>query len=382
MNRKAYAPLEESRQFVISQAKYLSAPRFHNNFRAIKIKNLAYNLRQQDSEIDNSKADIAALFPDAKAQDEAEQELEAKILMIVKDLHESLEQLGYRYEEKEWTMVYAASDLSQSFVEREKRKHTVEIEVFNNKMSERIESLSQKRLHEYIEEYGYSFQEGNWIAEVVTEDWKNTILERQKFRCAGERCNRQGLSLKQGFPPPTSLWHFKQVNRNKNKGFGFHSRKQSLDYKNVAGYCEDCFDGEKTRVGTIRFQQSDFDRYHSLKDSTTTDFSSFVRKAVRRELYGLGEERFYEEYANFFIDILRMYNTKENNEDFTDKINDFFKFYTPPCYEEEMESNLNHPNSRTADFLKMVHQEHIDYLRSTKQAGYGRYEDNFEEFKE
>ena len=382
MNRKTYASLEESRQFVISQARYLSTPRFHNNYRAIKIQNLAHNLRQQDSEIGRLKADIAALFPDAKAQDDAKQELEAKILMRVKDLHESLEQLGYRYEEKEWTMVYAASDLSQSFVEREKRKHTVEIEVFNNKMSERMESLSQQRLHEYIEEYGYSFQEGNWIAEVVTEDWKNMILDRQEFRCAGERCNRQGLSLKQGFPPPTSNWHFKQVNTNKNKGYGFHSRKQRLDYKNVAGYCEDCIEGEKTRVGTIRFQQSDFDRYHSLKDSTTTDFSSFVRKAVRISLYELGEERFYEEYANFFIDILRMYNTRENNEDFTDKINDFFKFYTPPCEEEEIDARLNHPNSRTADFLKRAHKDHIDYLRSTKQAGYGRYEDNFEEFKE
>ena len=101
MNRKIYASLEESRQFVISQARYLSTPRFHNNYRAIKIQNLAHNLRQQDSEIGRLKADIAALFPDAKAQDDAKQELEAKILMRVKDLHESLEQLGYRYEEKE-----------------------------------------------------------------------------------------------------------------------------------------------------------------------------------------------------------------------------------------------------------------------------------------
>jgi len=382
MNRKTYAPLEESRQFVISQARYLSTPRFRNNHRAIKIKNLAHNLRQQDSEIGRLKADIAALFPDAKAQDEAKQELEAKILMRVKDLHESLEQLGYKYEEKEWTMVYATSDLSRSFVEREKRKHTVEIEVFNNKMSERMESLSQQRLHEYIEEYGYSFQEGKWIAEVLIEDWKKEILNRQKFRCAGKRCNRQGLSLIEGFPPPTSKWHFKQVNANKNKGYGFHSKQQRLDYLNVAGYCEDCIEGEKTKLGTIRFQQSDFDRYHSLKDSTTTDFSSFVRKAVRRELYDMAEVRFYEEYANFFIDILRMYNTKENNEDFTDKINDFFKFYTPPYEFEEIDARSDYPNSRIADFLKGAHKEHIDYLRSTNEAGYGRYEDNFEEFKE
>ena len=118
MNRKAHASLEESRQFVFSQAVYLKKRRFHNSPRANKMRHLANNLRQQDLEIHQSKADIAALFPDAKAQDEAKQELEAKILMTTKYFHESLEKLGYKYEEKEWTMVYAASDLSQSFVKR------------------------------------------------------------------------------------------------------------------------------------------------------------------------------------------------------------------------------------------------------------------------
>ena len=394
MNRKAHASLEESRQFVFSQAVYLKKRRFHNSPRANKMRHLANNLRQQDLEIHQSKADIAALFPDAKAQDEAKQELEAKILMTTKYFHESLEKLGYKYEEKEWTMVYAASDLSQSFVKREKRKSSKEEEMknFNDKMSERMEDLSQERLHEYIEESGYSFKEGKWIEEEANDFWKNLVLTEQEQECFGKNCNRKGVNLRDGFlirldndgSPEFEPWCFRQI-KPKKEGYGFHSYPNVVDYKNMAGFCPSCNEGEKSRVRPVRIKNADYDRYLKYAKPRTYTFTSLVIEAMNEKLEDIKHENDYKEKSESFLHLLTMYNDKKNNEDFAEKIIHFFKFYTPPrpeVWKSDDEIDSEFSDESTREWFKDWRDQHFRNQVNKEQAGYGNYENNFEEFKE
>ena len=390
MNSEAHAPLGESQAFLASEAEYLKKRKFHGSPRAKKIQFLADQQLYENSEIDTSRAEIASLFPSVEAMAEAESELEVKISKITKDLHESLEQLGYKYEEKEWTMIYAPFESTLDYAVRVVGKthgnFTDEIQKHI-----KIEKFNQQELHEWVEQGGYSFKEQKWIQEEANDFWKKKVMKWQNFECAHPMCKRKAHTA-DGFPlyhdedgeANFSSWHFKQK-RSKKEGFGFHSTPQRADYLNMGGYCEDCFKGEQPITRTFKISTRLNDRYEKYaKSKPNTTFTSFITNAFHQKLIEYEEEYYYKEYADFFLTILAMYNDKENDDDFAEKIIHFLKFYNPPMrvIMTDDEINSESSNEDIANFLRSMRDAEIKTLINNKRAGYGNYENNFEEFKE
>lgn len=391
MNSETHAPLEESQAFLASEAEYLKKRKFFEAPRANKIKFLAEQQQPKNSEIDTLRVKIASLISDAKAHAEAKSELEVKISKITKDLHESLEELGYKYEEKEWTMVYAPFESSWHYaVVVIGRTHGN----FTDQISEYIEqeNFNQQQLHEWVEQCGHSFKEQKWIQEEASDFWKKEVMKRQDFECAGLNCKRISHNLQEGFflyldedaSPKFSPWKFKQK-KSKKGGHGFHSSKQIADYRNMEGYCEDCYKDEQLITRTFRISTRLNDRYEKFaKSKPNATFTSFITKAFHKELSNYEEEYYYKEHADFFLTILAMYNDKENDDDFAEKIIHFFKFYNPPMREIWTDDEINSysSNEDTANWLRKKRNEDIKTLINNKRAGYGNYENNFEEFTE
>jgi len=389
MNSETHAPLEESRAFLASEAEYLKKRKFFESPRAKKIQFLAEQQRYENSKIDTLRAGIASLFSDAKARAEAKSELEVKISKITKDLHESLEQLGYKYEEKEWTMVYAPFESSRNYAVRYGRKH----DNFTDQIPKFIEQehFNQQRLHEWVEQEGHSFKEQKWIQEEASDFWKKIVIKRQNFVCDGRRCEMKAHNQREGFllyldedgTPIFSPWYFKQK-KSKKEGFGFHTTKQHANYGNLAGYCEDCYKDEQLITKTFKIRAGLNNRYLKFAESNHISFTSFATKALNEKINNSETLYYYKEYADFFLTILAMYNDRENDDDFAEKIIHFFKFYNPPMGEIKADDEIDSKSSNddTAKFLKQIRDENIQALINNKRAGYGNYENNFEEFKE
>jgi len=388
-NSNGYVPYEESRTFLVSEARKMRKFSRHNT-RAEHIKQLVKQLEHHEEEIEILKANTAALYPDSHAQNEAEKKIEVKVSKIAKDLHESLEQLGYYNEEGKWLMLYAPLEESQTFVKTEVRKKGVS----SNDIVDHTADFDEEKIHEFLEKSGYSFTEGKWIQVGIHHGGHLEVMTRQKFQCYN--CNRPGVE--EGFPPPNqSDWKFDQIE----PGKGYHSYKQCMDYGNTAGYCKDCIqDRNASQTLTIRVKDADKKKYTKWMEEKkwekntrgTYNFNSFTKKALDSLIYGdyvFPHEEYqklneYEDYAHSFKKILNMYNEKKNDWDFAEKITHFFQFYIPLVGPIESDEDID---SRIADeglrkFVKGVRDEEMRKVIKDKGAGYRNYETYFDEYEE
>jgi|GEM_PF-6597641 hypothetical protein len=232
----------------------------------------------------------------------------------------------------------------------------------------------------------------------ISHGVEDEIMKRQNWKCC--KCSIP-------FAPPNALdRHLRQI-KTRTSGNGYHIHKQNEDYLNLGFYCDACFQGETVSVVKhVRIKQVKLKKYNEWMDGnpgftmtdrngkTKNNFSAFVKVALEN----LTDEEWFEaeraenwekletyrSQAESFLDILTMYNDREDELDFINKVVHFFQHYTPPVRvlntDEQIDASTNDLKLRT--FLKEVRNAEIRYISEQKEAGYLHYETNSELFKE
>ena len=238
-----------------------------------------------------------------------------------------------------------------------------------------------------------------WTTNIrISHGVADEIMKRQNWKCY--KCDVY-------FSPPNPVqFHLRQI-KTRTGGGGYHIHKQRVDYGNLGFYCDVCFQGETVSVVKhVRIKQVKLEKYNEWMDGnprftrtdrngkTKNNFSAFVKAALEN----LTDEEWFEaeraenwekletyrSQAESFLDILTMYNDREDELDFINKVVHFFQHYTPPVRvlntDEQIDASTNDLKLRT--FLKEVRNAEIRYISEQKEAGYLHYETNSELFKE
>jgi len=224
------------------------------------------------------------------------------------------------------------------------------------------------------------------------------IMKRQNSKCY--RCDVY-------FSPPNPVQFRLREIKPRAAGHGYHTHKQLNDYGNLGFYCVACDRDESVSVVKhVRIKQVDLEIYEKWMDGnprftrtdrngkTKNNFSAFVKVALEN----LTDEEWFEaeraenweklktyrSQAESFLDILTMYNDREDELDFINKVVHFFQHYTPPVRvldtDEQIDAHTEDPVLRT--YLKAYRNAEIKLISETKAAGYLHYETNSELFKE
>ena len=238
-----------------------------------------------------------------------------------------------------------------------------------------------------------------WTTNIrISHGVADEIMKRQNWKCY--KCDVY-------FSPPNPVqFHLRQI-KTRTGGGGYHIHKQRVDYGNLGFYCDVCFQGETVSVVKhVRIKQVKLEKYNEWMDGnprftrtdrngkTKNNFSAFVKVALEN----LTDEEWFEaeraenwekletyrSQAESFLDILTMYNDREDELDFINKVVHFFQHYTPPVRvldtDEQIDAHTEDPVLRT--YLKAYRNAEIKLISETKAAGYLHYETNSELFKE
>jgi hypothetical protein len=252
----------------------------------------------------------------------------------------------------------------------------------------------RNKLHEELDSMGYEYEDGKWVQKTPHQWGAVRTLNRQGYKCY--RCDTS-------FAPPNPIaWKLRQI-KSRRSGAGFHSSKQFADYKNMAAYCHPCYEKETSSAPkTIRFKKVKLEHYEKWMEENKWEvlhgsftFSTLVKRALDEltdsEFFDarigdiLTENEEYKLQAESFLELLKMYNGREDDFDFAAKVRNFFQNYEPPIRpfqsDEEIDSTTT-DNERLRKFLKQSRDEDLKHIIKNKLSGYKRYEEQFPEFKE
>tara|TARA_B110000263_G_C15306538_1_gene510689 strand:- start:1576 stop:2499 length:924 start_codon:yes stop_codon:yes gene_type:complete len=281
---------------------------------------------------------------------------------------------------------YAPLIESQNFVLSERKKGII--------FPKTISFDDRNKLHEELDSMGYGYEDGKWVQKTPHQWGAVRTLNRQGYKCY--RCDTS-------FAPPNPIaWKLRQI-KSRRSGAGFHSSKQSADYKNMAAYCHPCYEKETSSAPkTIRFKKVKLEHYEKWMEENKWEvlhgsftFSTLVKRALDEltdsEFFDarigdiLTENEEYKLQAESFLELLKMYNGREDDFDFAAKVRNFFQNYEPPIRpfqsDEEIDSTTT-DNERLRKFLKQSRDEDLKHIIKNKLSGYKRYEEQFPEFKE
>ena len=229
----------------------------------------------------------------------------------------------------------------------------------------------------------------------LTLEGEDEVLKRQEGKC--HKC-------KVYFSPPNPLAVYFRLIKPKVHGGGFHKISQLKDYGNVAAYCWHCLEKETASVPVaVRFKKAELEEYYrwmegkpryANKQGKPPNFSRMVKDSLNfitdQEYFndligGLKKElEDYENEAKSFLEILKLYNAREDDISFAKEVVRFFQYYRPPYPEittnEDIDNRTSDPSTR--EFLKSLRDENLKRIIDQKEAGYLYYQTNSELFKE
>lgn len=227
----------------------------------------------------------------------------------------------------------------------------------------------------------------------IPPEGETKVLDRQKSKCY--KCEVH-------FPPPNPVGYYLRQIKQKTSGHGWHKHKQLEDYANVAAYCHSCLVGEAVKMHALRIKKAKYEKYRDwmedkpryAKKTGEPNFSKMIRDALE---FMTGQEYFQEEIndlhfrieefenqAESFLEILTLYNNREDDLSFANELVNFFEYYTPPirCLQTNEDIDNYSTDEKHRELLKNARDEEMKLIIDKKEAGYRHYQTNSDEYQE